>query len=40
VTGWELVGRGFQGKEYELDDVIFKVFPPSQFDLHLQAIIT
>jgi hypothetical protein len=27
VTGLGLVGRGFKGKEYELDDVIFKVFP-------------
>jgi hypothetical protein len=28
VAGSYLVGRGFQGKEYELDDVIFKVFTP------------
>jgi hypothetical protein len=26
VTGLGLVGRGFKGKEYKLDDVIFKVF--------------
>jgi hypothetical protein len=26
VTGSGLVGRGFKGKEYELHDVIFKVF--------------
>jgi len=35
MTGSSLVGRGFKGKEYELHDVIFKVFTLPLPDLHL-----
>lgn len=35
MTGSGLVGRGFKGKEYELHDVIFKVFTLPLPDLHL-----